>query len=99
MKPHNHEAVEYFEANGRDNEQIHGGNVWRVVSQKGPPSLTWRPASLDHVLGDTRLRQFKPEFEQFAVDTRRTPKQILYAHLPDQPTQLFLNRRPPSPLT
>ena len=52
VNPYNHEAVQQFEANGRDHEQVHGGNVWRVVSQKGPPSLTWRSASLDHVLGD-----------------------------------------------
>ena len=36
----------------RHHEQIHGGNVLSVVSQKGPPSLTWRSMSLDHVLGD-----------------------------------------------
>src|SRR6202048_5126915 len=52
MKPHNHEAIQQSEADGRDHEQIHGGNVRSVVSQKGPPSLTWRSASLDHVLGD-----------------------------------------------
>jgi hypothetical protein len=54
MNPYNHEAVQQFEANGRDHEQIYGGNVRRVVSQKGPPSLTWRSASLDDVLGDAR---------------------------------------------
>src|SRR5258708_17823536 len=52
VNPYNHEAVQQFEANGRDHEQIHGGNVRSVVSQKGPPSLTWRSTSLDHVLGD-----------------------------------------------
>src|ERR1700737_2241486 len=52
MKPYNHEAVQHSEANGRDNEQIHGGNVRRVIAQKGPPSLTGRPASLNHVRGD-----------------------------------------------
>src|ERR1700686_4742599 len=52
INPYNHETIQQFEANGRDHEQIHGGNVRRVVSQKGPPSLTWRSTSLDHVLGD-----------------------------------------------
>jgi hypothetical protein len=52
MKPHNHKTIEYSEANCRDNEEIHGGNVRRVVSQKGPPSLAGRPSSLDHVGGD-----------------------------------------------
>src|SRR5260221_7350192 len=48
IKPYNHEAVEHPEANCRDNEQIHGGNVRRVVSQKGPPPLVWWSSVLDH---------------------------------------------------
>jgi hypothetical protein len=38
---------------------------------------------LDHVLGDARLRDFKPEFEQFAMDARRSPQWVLDAHPPD----------------
>src|SRR4029077_552729 len=49
INPYNHEAVQQFEANGRDHEQIHGGNVRGVVTPKGPPSLTWRSSVLDHV--------------------------------------------------
>src|SRR4030088_3572688 len=52
IKPYNHEAVEQFEANGRGHEQIHGGNVRCVVSQKGPPPLAWWSSGLDHVPGD-----------------------------------------------
>jgi hypothetical protein len=77
MNPHDHKAIKQFEANGRDNEQIHGGNLWRVVTQEGSPSLAWRPASLDHVLGDARLRDLNPELEQFAVDTWRCSATIL----------------------
>jgi hypothetical protein len=54
--------------------RFRGGNVWRVVSQKGLPSLAWRPASLDHVLGDARLSDLKLQLQQFAVDAPRTPK-------------------------
>src|ERR1700737_1621711 len=53
IKPYDDEAIQQLKANGRHYEQIHGGDVRRVVSQKGPPFLTWRAASLDHVLGDT----------------------------------------------
>src|ERR1700737_4029339 len=53
IKPDDDEAIQQLKANGRHYEQIHGVDVRRVVSQKGPPFLTWRPASLDHVLGDT----------------------------------------------
>jgi hypothetical protein len=34
MKPHDHKAIQQFEANGRDHEQIHGGNVRSVIAQK-----------------------------------------------------------------
>src|SRR5260370_41988195 len=50
INPYNREAIQQFEANSRDHEQIHGGNVRSVVSQKGPPSLTCRYTSLNHVL-------------------------------------------------
>jgi hypothetical protein len=76
-------TIEQIEANGRDNQQIHGRNVRRVVTQEGSPSLTRRSTPFDHVLGDARLRDLKPELEQFAMDAWRTPKRILDAHLPD----------------
>ena len=97
VQPNDDEGIEQVEANGRNNEQIHGGNVRRVVAQKGAPSLTWRPASLDHVFGDARLRDLKPELEQFAMDARRSPKRVLDAHPPDQRAQVRLDLRPPSP--
>jgi hypothetical protein len=59
----------------------------------GHPS---RPPPFDHVLGDARLRDLKPELEQFAVDARRAPKRILHAHPPDQRAQLRVDLRSPS---
>src|SRR5260370_3997012 len=52
INPSNHETIQQFEADGRNHEQIHGGDVRRMVSQKGPPSLTRRSTMLDRVLGD-----------------------------------------------
>src|SRR5580700_9035892 len=52
VEPNDDEGIKQFEANGRDDEQIHGGNVRRVVMQKSTPSLAWRPTSLDYVFGD-----------------------------------------------
>src|SRR5215203_4423313 len=95
----NDEGIEQVEANGRSDKQVHGSNVRRVVPQERPPSLTWRPASLDHVLSNARLRDLKPEFEQLAVDARRSPKRVLNAHSPDQRSEVRLDLRPPSPRT
>jgi hypothetical protein len=41
------------------------------LRKKGPPSLAGRPPPFDHVLGDARLRDLKPELEQFAVNAWR----------------------------
>jgi hypothetical protein len=37
------------ETDRRNNEQVHGGNVWRVVVQEGPPSPARPPPPFDHV--------------------------------------------------
>jgi hypothetical protein len=96
IQPDEDEGIEQIETDGWNNEQVHGGNVRRVVTQEGPASLAgWRP-SLDHVLGDAGLSDLKSELEQFAVNARRTPKRILHAHPPDQHAQLRFDPRSPS---
>src|SRR5476651_1345927 len=97
VEPDDDEGIEQVETNSWNNEQVHGGNVRRVVTQEGSPSLAGRRPSFDHVLGDARLRDLKPELEQFAVDARRAPKRVFDAHLPDQCTEVRLDLRPPSP--
>jgi len=90
------EGIEQVETDGRDHEQVHGGDVRRVVAQEGPPPLAGRPPSFDHVLGDAGLRDLKPELEQFAVNAWRAPKRIFDAHPPDQRAQLRVDLRSPS---
>ena len=51
---------------------------------------------LTHVLGDARLRDLKPKFEQFAVDALRAPKRIFHIHPLDQSAQLGVDLWPPS---
>src|ERR1700681_4415997 len=90
------EGIEQVETESWNNEQVHGGNVWRVVTQEGPPSLAGRPPPFDHVLGDARLRDLKPEHEQFAVNAWRASKRVFDAHPPDQRAQLRVDLRSPS---
>src|SRR5258707_1606568 len=92
-EPDDDEGIEQVETDSWNNEQVHGGNVWRVVMQEGPPSLAGRPPPFDHVLRDARLRDLKPELEQFAVNAWRAPKRIFDAHPPDQRAQLRFDRR------
>src|SRR6202165_2355870 len=96
VEPDDDEGIEQVETDSWNNEQVHGGNVRRVVAQEGSPSLAGRPPSFDHVLGDARLRDLKPELEQFAVDAWRAPTRIFDAHPPDQYAQLRVDLRSPS---
>src|ERR1700745_3957484 len=70
-----------------------------MVAQEGPPSLIRRSRPLDHVLRDARLRDLKPELEQFAVNAWRAPKRIFDTDPPDQSAQLGVDLWPPSPST
>jgi hypothetical protein len=88
--------MEQVESDRWNNELVHGGDVRRVVTQEGSPSLAGRPPLFDHVLGDARLRDLKPELEQFAVNAWRASKRIFDAHPPDQHAQLRLDLRSPS---
>src|SRR6201998_2595223 len=91
--PNDDECIEEVETDRRDDEEVHGGNLRRVVEQEGPPSLAgWLP-SFHHVLGDARLRDLKPELEQFAVDARRPPKRIFDADPPGQHPQIGVDLR------
>src|SRR6266481_7695630 len=96
VEPDDDEGIEQVETDSWNNEQVHGGNVWRVVMQEGPPSLAGRPPPFDHVLRDARLRDLKPELEKFAVYAWRAPKRIFDAHPPDQRAQLRFDLRSPS---
>jgi hypothetical protein len=45
IQPHDDETVKQVEANGQDNEQVHGGNIWGMIAQESSPSLAWRSVS------------------------------------------------------
>jgi hypothetical protein len=63
MKPlleaRDHDAIEKFEANGRHDEHVHGGDVWRVVAEESLPGLRPPSPTPRHVFGDGRLRDLK----------------------------------------
>src|SRR5260221_7479155 len=90
-QPDDDQAVEQIKTNGWNNEQVHGGDVRRVVSQEGAPSLGRRSTSLDHVLRDAGLSDLEAELEQLAMDARRSPQRIFGAHPPDQCAQIGID--------
>src|SRR5450631_1324870 len=59
-EPDDDEGIKQVETDRWNHEQVHGGDVRRVVAQEGSPPLTGWPPSFDHVLGDARLRDLNP---------------------------------------
>src|SRR5437016_7629908 len=76
-QPNDDEYIEQIKANGRDNEQVHGGDVRCVVTQEGAPSLGRRSISFDHILRNAGLTDLEAELEQLAMNARRSPQGIL----------------------
>ncbi len=52
VEPDDDEGIEQVETDSRDNEQVHSGDIRRVITQEGPPPLAWRSSPFGHVLGD-----------------------------------------------
>jgi hypothetical protein len=57
-----------------------------TVGTTQPPVLGWRCSAPDHVRRDRRLRNFEPELQQLAMDSRSAPQRVLFAHTPDEIT-------------
>src|SRR5882762_2241313 len=49
VEPDDDEGIEQVETDSWNNEQVHGRDVRRVVTQEGSPSLAGWPPSFDHV--------------------------------------------------
>src|SRR5206468_12590476 len=52
-----------------------------MVAQESPPSLRWRPSAPDHVCGDRRLGDLKPNLQHFTMNARGAPQWVLLALL------------------
>src|SRR5258708_30631613 len=90
-------TIEHAEGDRRNSEEVHRGNRFSMITEKGKPALS--PLRISrcpfHPTRDRSLRDIKTEHEKLPMDARRSPRWILNDHPEDQ----FLNllRRLPSP--
>jgi hypothetical protein len=82
-QPDDHQNIELNKADGRHHEQIHRGDLRRMIAQERAPGLAGRIILLVHVLSHGRLSYRKAQFEKFSLNAWRAPKHILPAHAPD----------------
>lgn len=71
--------VENLKANRRHREKIDGNHTLDVVFQKCPPSLRGRFPATDPIFTHAGFADLDAEFEEFAVNARRTPERVLPA--------------------
>lgn len=71
-----HEDEEQTVRRGGHDEEIRSHDLRNVIPQEGPPSLRRRVLPTDLILRHTGLTDLNPEFQQFAVDPRRTREGI-----------------------
>src|SRR5712691_10095515 len=83
-----------FECQGRNDEEIHGGNPVGVVAEKGLPPLGRRTSPSQHVFRNRRLGDIEAELEQLAMDPRRAPKRVFLAHTAHEISGFLINPGP-----
>jgi hypothetical protein len=90
-------AIERAEGNRRNREQVHRGNRFTVITEKGKPArgrlrISRRPF---HPTRDCSLTDIKTEHEKLAMDAWRSPRWVLNDHSEDQFLNLLRRRLPP----
>ena len=85
------EAVEYGEGEGGNGEEIHRGDGFLVVTQKGQPALGWISVCGNsfHPARNRSFGEIKTEHQKLAVDTGSSPARVLGHHLEDEIPNLF----------
>ena len=94
LQTQDHQPVEKFEPNGRNDEQINGGDVRSVNAQERSPTCRGWAAPPAHVLGNGRLGDADTKFQQLAMNTRRAPERVILADCADQIADLARDLRP-----
>ena len=84
------EAVQHTKSQRRYGEEIHCGNRFPMIAQKGRPSLCRfrTPRRSSHPAQDRSFRNIEAKHDQLTVDTRSTPGSVLSNHAEDEFSQL-----------
>ena len=86
IMPNQKEDIQHVERECRHREEVHGGDGFAMIPQKGEPALPWFVGSRSpaHPAGDAALGNLEAEHDEFAMDARSSPGGILGHHSEDQ---------------
>src|SRR5262249_57245218 len=72
-------------------EEVDRSELGNMIGEEGSPRLGWRLGMADHVFGNGRLRNRYAQFQEFAVNSRRSPNRVVTTHGSNQITRLPRN--------
>jgi hypothetical protein len=86
-------AIQYAEGDRRNSEEVHRGNRFPVIAEKGKPAPGWLRILRCpfHPTRDRSLRDIKTEHEKFTMNAWRSPRWVLNNH-PENQLPNFLRR-------
>lgn len=87
------EDVQDLKADRRNGKEVYGHKGLDVVVKEGSPGLRSRLTVSDQILGHARLPDVDAELQKLAVNTRRSPAWVLFAHATDQIANFARDRR------
>jgi hypothetical protein len=87
------EHVEDLKSDSRDGKEVDGHKRLHMVVKEGSPGLRWRFPVSDEILAHARLPDIDAELQKLAVDSRRPPAWVLFAHAADQIANFAWDRR------
>ena len=90
-------AIERAEGDRRNSEEVHRGNRFPVITEKGKPApgRLRIPRCAFHPTRDRSLRDIKTEHEKLAMDAWSSPRGVLNDHPEDQFPNLLRRRSSP----
>src|SRR5262245_44639343 len=85
------EDEQNLEPHGVYREEVDRNELGHMIGEERSPRLGWRLGMADHVFGHRRLGNRNAQFQQFAVNPRRSPERVVATDSSNQITRLARN--------
>src|SRR5215471_19695835 len=72
-------------------EEVDRNELGYMIGEERSPRLGWRLGMADHVFGDGRLGNLNAQFQEFSVNSRRSPGCVITTHGSNQIASFFRN--------
>src|SRR5215813_2801763 len=85
------EDEQNFEPDRVYREEVDRNELGHMIGEERSPRLGWRLGMADHVFGDGRLGNLNAQFQEFSMNSRRSPGCIITTHGSNQIASFFRN--------